>query len=185
VGVPLVVAPIAAVLSISIAGIASAWLSGSARVPFVAGLDRFLPPAMGRVHPRFGTPYVALCVHAALSTGFLGLSFLGASVGEAYVTLLDLAVVLQLVPYLYLHAALLKYSAPSAPEPLRYSKTTLRLAGLAGFVSTSLGMLVAFVPTRQIESILLFEAKMLLGTGFFIGLAVFFYVRGRKRRTGA
>ena len=122
-------------------------------------------------------------MHALLSTAFLALSFLGASVREAYVTLLDLAVVLQLVPYLYLYAALLRYSAPEAEAPRRYSKRTLRLAGLAGFFSTALGMLVAFVPSRQIESVLLFEAKMLLGCGVFLGLAVFFYRRGRAGRS--
>jgi amino acid transporter len=185
VGVAAIVAPLAAVLSVSIAGIASAWLSGSARVPFVAGLDRFLPPTLGRVHPRFGTPYVALLVHAALSTAFLALSFLGASVREAYVTLLDLAVVLQLIPYLYLYAALLKYSLRSAPDPLRHSRRTLRLAGLAGLLSTALGMVVAFVPSRQIASVLLFELKMLVGCGVFLGLAVFFYWRGRRRRAAA
>jgi amino acid transporter len=179
VGVAAVVVPIAAVLSVSIAGIASAWLSGSARVPFVIGLERYLPPALGRVHPRFGTPWVALVTHALLSTGFLGLSFLGASVREAYVTLLDLAVVLQLVPYLYLHAALLRYSAKAAPAPLRYSKRTLRLAGLSGLLSTALGMVVAFVPSRQIESVLGFEMKMLLGCGTFLGLAAFFFRRGK------
>jgi amino acid transporter len=182
VGVAAVVAPLAAVLSVSIAGIASAWLSGSARVPFVAGLDRFLPPALGRVHPRFGTPYVALLVHAALSTAFLGLSFLGAGVREAYVTLLDLAVVLQLIPYLYLYAALLKYSLRGAPDPLRYSKARLGLAGLAGLLSTTLGVVVAFVPSRQIASVLLFELKMLVGCGVFLGLAVFFYWRERRRQ---
>jgi len=39
VGVPWIVAPFALMLSISIAGIGSAWLAGSARIPFVAGLD--------------------------------------------------------------------------------------------------------------------------------------------------
>jgi glutamate:GABA antiporter len=184
-GVAALVAPLAAILSVSIAGIASAWLAGSARIPFVAGLDHFLPEALGRVHPRFGTPYVALCVHALLSTAFLALSFLGASVREAYVTLLDLAVVLQLVPYLYLYAALLKYSAAGAPPPARYAKPTLRLAGLSGLLTTSLGMIVAFVPSRQIESVLLFETKMLLGCGVFVGLAVFFFRRGRARRAAA
>ena len=182
VGVAVLVAPIAAVLSVSIAGIASAWLAGSARIPFVVGLDRFLPPALGRVHPRYGTPYVALVVQALLSTAFLGLSFVGASVREAYVTLLDLAVVLQLVPYLYLYAALLRYSGKAAPPPVRYSKRTLRLAGLAGLFTTGLGMIVAFVPSRQIESVLLFELKMFAGCGVFLGLAVVFYRRGRAAR---
>jgi hypothetical protein len=106
----------------------------------------------------------------------------GATVREAYVVLLDLAVVLQLVPYLYLYAALLKYSAAAAPPPLRYSKATLRFAGLAGLLTTSLGMIVAFVPSHQIESAVLFELKMVLGTAFFIGLAVFFHRRGRRVR---
>ncbi|HXY07192.1 MAG TPA: APC family permease, partial [Terriglobales bacterium] len=39
VGVGWLASPFALVLSLSIAGIASAWLSGSARIPFVAGLD--------------------------------------------------------------------------------------------------------------------------------------------------
>jgi hypothetical protein len=43
-------------------------------------------------------------------------------------------------------------------------------------------MVVAFVPSRQIESVLVFEAKMLLGCGLFVGLAVFFYRRGRSAR---
>ena len=71
------------------------------------------------------------------------------------------------------------------PAPGRYSKRTLRLAGLSGLLTTSLGMIVAFVPSRQIESVLLFEAKMLLGCGVFVGLAVFFYWRGRARRAVA
>ena len=182
VGVSVVVVPVAAVLSVSIAGIASAWLAGSARIPFVVGLDRFLPPALGRVHPRYGTPYVALIVQALLCTAFLAMSFVGASVREAYVTLLDLAVVLQLVPYLYLYAALLKYSLAGAPPGRRYSKRTLRVAGLSGLLTTGLGMIVAFVPSRQIESVLLFELKMFLGCGVFLVLAAVFYWRGRRSR---
>lgn len=185
VGLGALVPPLAAVLSVSIAGIACAWLAGSARVPFVIGLDRFLPPTLGRLHPRFGTPYVALMVHAALSTAFLAMSFVGANVSEAYTILLNLAVVLQLVPYLYLYAALLKYAAPASPEPRCYSRTTLRLAGLSGLVTTSLGMVVAFVPSQRIDSVLAYELKMLVGCAVFLGLAVFFYRRGSVARRAA
>ena len=182
VGVSFLAPLVAAVLSVSIAGIASAWLAGSARIPFVIGLDRFLPPVLGRVHPQYGTPYIALSVQALLCTLFLAMSFVGATVKEAFVTLLDLAVVLQLVPYLYLYAALIKYSRASASAPSLYSKRTLRLAGLAGFVTTGLGMIVAFVPTRQIESTFQFEAKMFGGCGVFLALAAVFYLRGRGTR---
>lgn len=180
--VPWIVSPFAFVLSISIAGIASAWLSGSARIPFVAGLDLYLPEGLGKLHKKFATPYVALIVHATLSAIFLGMSFVGAGVKEAFVTMLDLAVVLQLVPFIYIHGALLKLAMKSVPGEGYYSKTTLLLAGSCGMLTTILGMGVAFIPSHQIESIRLFEIKMVAGTLFFLGMAgFFFFVYGRRK----
>ena len=180
--VPWIVSPFAFVLSISIAGIASAWLSGSARIPFVAGLDLYLPEGLGKLHKKFATPYVALIVHATISAIFLGMSFVGAGVKEAFVTMLDLAVVLQLVPFIYMHGALLKLAMKSVPGEGYYSKTTLLLAGSCGMLTTILGMGVAFIPSHQIESIRLFEIKMLAGTLFFLGMAgFFFFVYGRRK----
>jgi len=181
VGVAWITSPFALVLSISIAGIASAWLSGSARIPFVAGLDSYLPEGLGKLHPRYATPYVALCVHAGLSALFLAMSFVGAQVKEAFVTMLDLAVVLQLVPFLYMYAGLIKLGRTCAAEG-HYSKNTTLLAGGCGLLTTVLAMAVAFVPSHQIESIWLFEVKMVVGTLLFVGLAAFFFfVYGRRR----
>jgi glutamate:GABA antiporter len=180
--VPWIVSPFAFVLSISIAGIASAWLSGSARIPFVAGLDLYLPEGLGKLHKKFATPYVALIVHASFSAIFLGMSFVGAGVKEAFVTMLDLAVVLQLVPFLYMHAALLKLAKQSAAGEGYYGKTTLVLAGSCGLLTTILGIGVAFIPSHQIESIRLFEFKMVAGTLFLVGLAAFFFfIYGRRK----
>ncbi len=180
--VPWIVSPFAFVLSISIAGIASAWLAGSARIPFVAGLDLYLPEGLGKLHKQYATPYVALIVHASFSAIFLAMSFVGAGVKEAFVTMLDLAVVLQLVPYLYMHAALLKLAGQSAPGEGYYRKSTLILAGSFGLITTSLGIGVAFIPSHQIESIRLFEIKMFIGTLFFVGLAAFFFfIYGRRK----
>jgi glutamate:GABA antiporter len=110
----------------------------------------------------------------------MALSFAGASVKEAFVTLLDLAVVLQLVPFLYVYALIIRMSSADAPETRAYSKTTLRLAGISGLLTTALGMIVAFVPSRQIESVLVFEAKLVAGCALFLGLAVFFFKRGER-----
>src|SRR4029077_3290665 len=44
VGVTWLIAPFALMLSLSIAGIGSAWMGGSARIPFVTGLDSYMPP---------------------------------------------------------------------------------------------------------------------------------------------
>ena len=185
VGVPWLVAPFAFVLSISIAGIASAWLSGSARIPFVAGLDSYLPSALGKLHPRFSTPYVALIVQTGISILFLATSFIGAQVKEAFQTLLNLAVVLQLVPFLYMFAALTRLASRDSAPAGYYSRTTLRIAGISGFVVTCLGTALAFFPPPDITSKGIFEIKMWVGTIVLLALAGFFFFVYGNRKTAA
>ena len=55
-------------------GQAGAWFAAGGRLPFVAGIDRFLPPAFGRIHPRYGSPHVSLLTQAAIAAVFI---FLG------------------------------------------------------------------------------------------------------------
>jgi amino acid transporter len=181
-----IVAPFALMLSLSIAGIASAWLAGSARIPFVAGLDSYLPSWLGKVHPRYGTPYAALIVHAIVSILLVGLNFLGGSVQETFQKLLSLAVVLQLIPFIYIFGALLKLAFGDAFVRARYSKSTLILSGLSGLTTTILAIIVAFFPAQQITSLALYEVWMFGGTALFIGLAAFFFfVYGRRKSTQA
>jgi amino acid transporter len=185
VGVLWIVAPFALMLSISIAGIGSAWLAGSARIPFVAGLDSYLPSWLGKVHPRYGTPYAALIVHFVVSTILVLISFLGSGVQETFQRLLSLAVVLQLLPFLYMFAALLKIAADPSATKGHYSKTVLWLSGSSGLLMTILGMIFAFSPAQQISSVWSYEAWMFGGTAFFIGLAVFFFFVYGRRKTAA
>jgi amino acid transporter len=182
IGAHWLVIPLAATLAVSVAGIASAWLSGSARIPFVAGLDRYLPAALGKLHPRTATPYVALITHGVFSAAFLALSFAkGASVQEAFAIMLALAVVLQLVPFLYIFAALLKLALREADGAGVFRRPTLFAAGASGLLTTSLGMVVAFLPSKQIGSVWIFEVKMCVGTLFFLALAAFFFfIYGRR-----
>jgi len=184
VGVSWIVAPFAFLLSISIAGIGSAWLGGSARIPFVAGLDSYMPAWLGKIHPKYATPYAALIVHAAVSLILvvINFSFTGAGVQETFQKLLSLAVVLQLIPFLYMFGALLKIAANASFVKGRYGKTTLLLAGFSGFTTTGLGIALAFFPAQQIKSLRSYEIWMFGGTLFFIGLAAFFfYVYGRRK----
>jgi amino acid transporter len=176
---------VALVLTFAIAGTTSAWLSGSARIPFVAGLDSYLPSWLGKVHPRYGTPYAALIVHFVVSTILVLISFLGSGVQETFQRLLSLAVVLQLLPFLYMFAALLKIAADPMWEKGHYSKTVLWLSGSSGLLMTILGMIFAFSPAQQISSVWLYEAWMLGGTALFIGLAVFFFFVYGRRKTAA
>src|SRR6202795_258755 len=77
-----IVAPFALMLSISIAGIGSAWLAGSARIPFVAGLDSYMPGWLGKTHPRFATPYAALIVQGVVSMVLVLVNSVGSGVQE-------------------------------------------------------------------------------------------------------
>ena len=213
VGVLWVVAPFALMLSLSIAGIASAWLGGSARIPFVAGLDSYMPSWLGKVHPRYHTPYAALIVHAAVSmvlvvlnfsgwwiwNKMIGLSFVGhilrasgfvvanlsaneTGVQETFQKLLSLAVVLQLIPFLYMFGALLKIAFSRSFVEGCYGRRKLILSGASGLMTTILGIALAFFPAQQVTSVLSYEIWMFGGTFIFIGLAAFlFFVYGRRK----
>jgi amino acid transporter len=184
VGVSWIIAPFAFLLSISIAGIGSAWLGGSARIPFVAGLDSYLPAWLGKVHPKYRTPAAALLVHASVSMILVIINFLvvGSNVQETFQSLLSLAVVLQLVPFLYMFAALLVIALNPAFVQGRYSRGTLLFAGISGLLTTVTGIALAFFPAQQITSLRKYEIWMFGGTLFFIGLAAFFfYVYGGRK----
>ncbi len=183
VGVGWIIAPFAVMLSLSIAGIGSAWMGGSARIPFVAGLDSYMPSAMGRVHPKYGTPHVALIVQGIVSLILIVLDFtLSGGVQEAFQKMLSAAVVLQLIPFLYVFAALVKFAWRRSLEGGRYGRGTLMFAGVAGFVTTALAIIVAFFPAKQITSLWKYEVTMFGITLGFIALAVFFfYVYGHMK----
>jgi amino acid transporter len=162
--------PVALFLGVAMIGATSAWLSGSARILFVSGIDRYLPRMFARVHPKYGTPHVAIIGFAALSSALIAMSFVGkTTVKEAYVTLLDLAVVLQMISYIYLYASLAKIAfSKSAARSSAWTK----FAAVGGMLTTVICLVVAFVPSRQVNSVWKFELKMVLTCGVFLGLAV-------------
>jgi amino acid transporter len=181
-GVPWIVAPFAFLLSLSIAGIGSAWLGGSARIPFVAGLDSYMPRWLGSIHATYRTPYAALLVHAGVSLLLVIMNFVSSGVQESFQRMLSLAVVLQLVPFLYMFGALLKIAVDVNFQRARYGKGTLVLAGASGLLTTILGIGLAFFPAQQISSLVSYETWMVGGTIFFIGAAAFFFfVYGRRK----
>ena len=183
VGVGWVSVPFALLLSLSIAGIGSAWMGGSARIPFVAGLDSYMPRWLGNVHPRYATPYAALILQGIVSAVLVLLNFAGAGVQETFQKLLSLAVVLQLVPFVYMFGALLKFGLTEPVPQGQYGKATMLLAGGSGLLTTILGIALVFFPAQQITSLWSYELWMFGGTLFFLGLAgFFFFVYGRRKQ---
>lgn len=186
VGVNWIIAPFAFLLSLSIAGIGSAWLGGSARIPFVAGLDSYMPAWLGKVHPKYATPYAALIVHATVSLILVIVNFVATGgVQESFQSLLSLAVVLQLIPFLYMFAGLLKIAFAQDFVRGHYGRGTLIFSGISGLVTTTLGIVLAFFPAQQIKSVTRYEVWMFGGTIFFIGLAAFFFFVYGSRKAAA
>jgi len=203
VGIQWITVPFALLLSLSIAGIGSAWMGGSARIPFVAGLDSYMPAWLGTVHPRYATPSAALVVQGIVSALLVLVNFYGwwfwdkimgalgllprlylspAGAGEVFQRLLSLAVVLQLVPFVYVFGALVKFAVKEAAPRGRYGRISMLLAGMSGLLTTILGIGLVFFPTQQITSLWSYEIWMVGGTLAFIGLAVFFFfVYGRLK----
>jgi amino acid transporter len=164
----LVVVPavVAALLTLGNLGGVGAWIAGTARIPFVAGVDRVLPAAFGAVHPRWKTPHVALLVQGGVATVFVVAGLAGSTVGDAYLALVDTTIVLFFVPYLYVFAAYLKLR--------RRRDVTSLLAGVVGFASVVLSIVLSFLPASDIHNKVAFEAKVIGGVvGFMaIGLAL-------------
>jgi glutamate:GABA antiporter len=182
VGIGWITIPFALMLSMSIAGIGSAWMGGSARIPFVAGLDSYMPSWLGKVHPRYATPYAALILQGIVSAILVILNFAGAGVQETFQKLLSLAVVLQLVPFVYMFGALVKFAVSESKPKGQYGRATLFLAGSSGLLTTILGIGLVFFPAQQITSLLKYEIWMVGMTLLSVGLAAFFFfVYGRRK----
>ena len=181
-GLAALVMPAAILMVVSIVGSTSAWVNGSARILFVSGLDRYLPQGLGKVHPRFGSPYVALLMFGALASAVITMSFVGAGVRDAYVTLLDLSVALQMISYLYLFASLVRRVFSGSERPAYFRRGVLRVASVVGFTMSLAGFATAFIPSGQISSIWAFELKMFLTLGLLLAVAVGLFIYEKRRQ---
>jgi len=83
-------------------------VAGVARVPFQVGIDRYLPAAFGKIHPRWRTPYISILVQAVISGAVLLLSQISETTRGAYQELIDVAIILYFLPFLYMFAAAIK-----------------------------------------------------------------------------
>lgn len=174
------VIPFAAFLiALSNLGAAGAYLAAVARLPFVAGIDRFLPPVFGRLHPRWRTPWVALVVQSALGAVFVFLGQAGTSVKGAYDVLVSMGVITYFIPYLYLFAAMFKLqSEPAGPDVIRVpgGKPVARLVATIGFITTSITIAISLLPPPDEPNKVLAVIKVvgLCGLLVLVGVAIFY-----------
>jgi len=173
----------AAMYVIGNVGSVGAWLTGPARVAFVIGLDRYFPPAFGRIHPKWKTPYVAILTQAILASVFLLVSVLGhgTTVEKAYLIILDTMLLVYFIPYIYLFLCYLNDRLRHADGAVGgVARARSALIGLAGLSLALLAMIIATVPPGGTSDPWLFRVKVIGGAGAFVVLGVVIYFRGRR-----
>jgi amino acid transporter len=173
---------IGALMIASIVGSTSAWVNGSARILFVCGLDRYLPRFLGKVHPRYGSPWAALCMFGALASVIVVMSFVGASVKDAYLTLLSLSAAIQMIAYAYLFYSLVHVAFSSNFRRVRFSRGVLQIVSIVGLLMTVVAFGSAFLPSSGVSSVWSFILKMVLTLFVILGVAagLFFYYSRQK-----
>ena len=160
----------------------SAFVSATARLPLVVGVDRYLPAPLARLHPRFGTPWIALLVQAAITSLILLASLSGSTIHEAYVVLLDMTVIMSLLPLLYIFASLpvLRRRAAGRDEGITLVPGgPVRVLGVGGPRIHTTAFAVVTSPFRPtVGSPMPFLLKVVGGCTLLIGVGMAFYIKG-------
>ncbi len=183
-GVGWLMAPVALLVALNAVGGAAGNLSSTARLPFVAGVDRYLPSAFGWIHPRYRTPWVAIAVYggSGMVVAFLGQA--GTTVRGAYDVLVSMGVIALFLPYLFLFSAMIRLqSKPAGPEVRRVPGGRPVAIGLAslGLLSTAATIVLCTIPGQDEPNKLQAVAKVLGGTAVLIGIGVAVFVAERRK----
>lgn len=174
----------AALIALSNLGSAGGYLASVARLPFVAGIDRFLPPVFGRLHPRWKSPYIALIVQCACGLVFVFLGQAGTSVKGAYDVLVSLSIITYFLPYLFLFAAMFRLQRKvPGPPVIRVpgGKPVAQMLAMVGFTTSLLAVALSFFPAPGETHPKLAMAKVSAGTLVLITIGAVLYQVGRKR----
>jgi amino acid transporter len=186
IGMPMFGMIAAALLALTAAGGLGAWITGTARLPFVMGLGHYLPGRLGAIHPRHGTPHVALLVQAAATSVVLLTAISGSTVHEAYLLLIDMTAALSCAVWVYIFAALpvlrrRRVGNREEVAPIPGGPRVGALVAWLGVLATTFATVVSLIPPAGSAHPTLFLLK---GAGgcilvFAVGLAVCH--RGRAR----
>lgn len=180
------VSPLASILiTLTALGSVGAWLASVARIPFVVGLDSYLPPSLAKIHPKWGTPWVALLSQALITAVFVFLGQAGTSVRGAYDALVSMTIIWYFIPFLYLFAAAIKLRGEAKVPGFKIpaGSTGVAVLGVVGLLTTSASIGLSLFPAEDDPNKLLAVVKVVGLTLVMVGVGVIVYWRGKRRAT--
>jgi glutamate:GABA antiporter len=182
------IAPLAVLVAVSNVGAAAAYLSSTARLPFVVGINHYLPPVFARVHPRWHTPYVAILVYGFAGMLFGVISQAGTSVRSAYDLLVTMSLIAYFIPYLFIFAAMIRLQRrPYLPGTIRVpgGRPVAVVLACTGFFSTAFAIVLSLFPAEDEKNPGIALTKILVMTTLLLITGVLVYRRGQQSITRA
>jgi amino acid transporter len=176
-------------VSVGNAGGVGSTVAGIARVPFVVGIDRYLPAAFGKIHPRWKTPYVSILVQAGVSALVLLFSQFNETTRGAYQFLVDAAIILYFIPFMYMYAAAIKLAGRKDRLENKQAvlipggKLGVWIASGLGFLVVLAGIVLSLIPPGDSSNKVGFELKLIGGTVTSVALGLILYFRGVRTKT--
>ncbi len=158
---------VAVCISVSVGGQLGTYIGACARLPYVLGIGKMLPEPLARLHPRFKTPYISIVVMGTGAAMLLIVSQLGETFRGAYQLTVDMTVITLFIPFLYIFAAGWRFGQ--------------RIPAACGLGVSLLAIAFSLVPTADVRSVPLFEAKLIGGSVLLLGLARLLYRRHISR----
>src|ERR1700704_4422 len=159
----------------------SVHVTGSSRLPMVAGWDRLLPSWFSRLHPKYKTPMNSIIFVAAITLTIAIASQIGAGIQEAF-QLVDNA---SNVFYGIVYAMLFAIPLAGATTIRSGAPIWLRIAAFFGFGVSLLAIFFTVYPIIDVPSKVIFAAKIIVVTVIAnaIGAAIF-ALRSRNAALG-
>jgi len=184
-GVSWMVVGIALMVTLSCLGAACAYLAACSRLPFVAGIDNYLPAAFGRVHPKWNTPYIAVLFYGLAGMLFAFLGQAATTVKGAYDVLVSMSVITYFIPYLFLFGAMIRVqNKPAAPDVVRVPggrRVAIPLA-ILGLITTSITICLSVLPSDDEPNKTLAVVKIVGMTFVLLAAGVAIYAVGKRRQ---
>ncbi|MBV9007720.1 MAG: APC family permease, partial [Verrucomicrobia bacterium] len=156
----------------------SVHLTGSSRLPMVAGWDALLPAWFSRLHPRFRTPFNSILFVGAIALVFAIGGQLGAGAQEAFQLVDNAANVFYGIAYAVMFALpLLGARAVRRDAPI-----WLRVAAVCGLAVSLLAIVFTVYPIIDVPNRMVFAAKIIGVTVICNAVGTAIFLSASKRR---